>query len=191
LVQISKHIRTPDQKNIDWHTVIKELDPAWQDRWHPRRVDMMTGVEEYEDITEVDAILNKYREQLYLFFSTQGKKDRDMRDTICHELIRVAQKGNVDAKDTIITYATFTMDDWIDRIPRLACFRTLPEVSNNRLKKCIRGYQFWKNGPAFFGYLYASLIAEAKSIYINSLDQLSYPHESHDKKTLYDKVISD
>ena len=191
LTQICRHVRTADHSAIDWQRVIQELDPVWRAKWHPRRMDVMASVEEYEDMSEVEAILSQYREQLYLFFGAENRGDRVRRDTICHALVRLAQKGNVDAKDTLITYATFTMNDWIDRIPYLAPFHTVPNVSTERLEKCIRGYQFWDNGTPFFGYLYASLIAEVKKIRVDSLDKLCYPHDSNNDDTLYNRISND
>lgn len=191
LGQIWHHVRTPDNKAIDWDAIIKELDPIWQTKWHPRRHDYMAGVKEYENSTEVDAIVSNYRENLYVFFSCESKQERDMRNIISHELLQIAQKGNINAEDALIMYATFTMNDWIDRNPRLASFRIFPDKSAHRLKKCIHGYQEWEDGAPFFGYLYASLIAEAKMMHVNSLDQVINPYDTRDQRTLYDKIAFD
>ena len=156
-------------------------------------MDMMEGVQDYEDMSEVEAILDHYREYMHFFFGIETPKERDMRDTICHELLRLTQRGNINAKDTLMTYATFTMDTWIDRNMHFTCFRALPELSKERLEKCIRGYQFWDNAGPFFGYLYASLEGQSKSIYINSLDQPPSSHISdrYSPNELYNYVITD
>ena len=43
-----------------------------------------------------------------------------MRDILSFALVKIAQKGNVIAKEEIIKLVRFTIDDWIERCPTLS-----------------------------------------------------------------------
>jgi len=113
---IRKWIRT-EVGGIDWDQVIYIPDSAYQRRWKPggRR---KPGT--YANADEVALILNRYRDKLYIFIAPADAYDRRVRDMISIALVRVAQNGNILARQELINLVGYTIDDWLEDHPFLS-----------------------------------------------------------------------
>ena len=85
---IRKSIRT-EVGNIDWDKVTYALGSQHQRRWTPR---IRKKYPPYKNAIEIDLILNKYRNKLYVFITPANLADRQVRDKIAIGLVRVAKK---------------------------------------------------------------------------------------------------
>jgi hypothetical protein len=91
---------------------------------------------------------------LFAFITTEDRTDEHLRDIISIELVRIAQKGNISAKREIMRLLRFTIDDWIERNPKLSCWMGYDELIQTRLECCIRCYRY---SGSFMRYLFKTL----------------------------------
>jgi hypothetical protein len=148
---IYKNIRTEDGR-IDWDRVTFALERKFQRRWTPKR--KPNGKESYEDPSEVDAILNKYRDKLYVFLAPSDINDRRIRNVISISLVRLAQHGNQLAKREVVTLVRYTIDDWIGRYRFMSRWEGYDEEIQKHLEACIRRYRYT---GSFLKYLFRTL----------------------------------
>jgi hypothetical protein len=159
---IQKNIRT-ENDHIDWDRVNGALDRRLQKRWagkqrKPKKL--------YEDQEEVDRILKKYHDKLYTFFGVLDEKDRAIRNTIAIRFVRIAQRGNILAKDEALKFIKFTIDE---KYYPLRMWRSHTTVLEEQLTACIYRYRFT---GSFFGYVYKTLEYAGRGMYtIRSLDE--------------------
>jgi len=147
---IQKYIRT-ETGGIDWDRITRALDSEFPRQWNtPRR--RVTKL--YRNKAEVGIILQKYHGKLYTFLTPSDKNDKYIRDVISIALVRLAQKGNVTARKEIIKLLSFTIDDWIERCPKISCWRGYDQLIRKRIEGCIRCYRF---SGSFIGYLFKTL----------------------------------
>jgi hypothetical protein len=170
---IQKNIRT-ENGDMDWDSFTILLDRKFQKRWiAPRRKRAKT----YRNKTEVDIVLKKYHDKLYTFITPADKNDRHIRDVISITLVRIAQKGNVTAKREIIRLLGFTIDDWIERNPKISRWRGYDQLIRKRIEDCIRCYRY---SGTFIGYLFKTLEYAGRGlrpIHAYSLDDSLYSGE--------------
>ena len=76
---ICKNIRT-EIGRIDWDKVTFAMEKKFQRRWKPER--KASRPVPYEDPSEVDAVLNKYPDKLYVFLAPSDRADRLIRNVI-------------------------------------------------------------------------------------------------------------
>jgi hypothetical protein len=148
---IYKNIRTEDGR-IDWDRVTFALDRKFQRRWAPRR--KPNAKASYEDPSEVNAILNKYRDKLYVFLAPSDLNDRRIRNVISISLVRLAQHGNQSAKQEAVKLVRYTIDDWIGRYRFLTRWEGYDEEIQKHLEACIRRYRYT---GSFLKYLFRTL----------------------------------
>lgn len=108
---IRKNVRT-DLDKIDWDKVTSALEWRFQRRWAPGR--QRKNKTPYENQTEVETVINKYKDKLYVFITVADMNDRRIRDIIGVSLVRIAQNGNLLAKREVIKLLGYTIDDWTD-----------------------------------------------------------------------------
>ena len=136
---------------IDWDRITRALDRAFQKRWiAPCR----KRTRLYQNKTEVRIILQKYKSKLYTFLSPADKKDKHIRDVISIALVRIAQRGNMAAKQEILRLLSFTIDDWIEHCPKIACWAGYNHLIQSNIEGCIRRYRY---SGSFIGYLFKTL----------------------------------
>lgn len=154
---ISKNVRT-EYGTIDWDQVTTHLNRKFQKRWirYKRK-----SVREYENQSEVDIILTKYKEKLYAFIAIQNSEDTILRDKIIISLTRMSQKGNITAKQELVSWLRYIADDWIDRYPCMSRWRVYPGAINERISRCIILYRYT---GTFLGYMYKTLEYSAKAL---------------------------
>jgi hypothetical protein len=136
---IRKNVRT-DFDEVDWDRVTCALDWRFQRRWAPKR--KRRSRIPYRNHGEVRAILKKYHAKLYVFLSPQDQADRRIRDIISIALVRLAQCGNLSAKQELLRLVGYTIDDWIERDCFLARWRGYEAEIRTHIERCIRRYRY-------------------------------------------------
>jgi len=147
---IQRNVRS-DIGGLDWDKVTRALDRRYQRKWMPSPRHTTTV---YRKKSEVGAVLQKYQSKLYVFIAPVNKNDENMRDIISISLVRIAQKGNVTAKEEIIKLVRFTIYDWIERCPTLSSWEGYESLIPHRIEACIRCYRY---SGTFIGYLFKTL----------------------------------
>ncbi len=167
---VQREIRV-ESGGIDWDRMTRALHPRYQRQW--------TGffrkkAKPYRDQAEVDTVLQQYGNKLYTFISSQGKEDEHIRDIISIVLVRIAQKGNISAKQEIIKLLSSTVDNWIERNPKLSGWRGYDQLIQTRLDCCIRRYRY---SGSFMRYVFKTFEYAArglKPLIAYSLDDITH-----------------
>lgn len=144
---------------IDWDRLTHALDWKYQRRWRPVR----TGKNrlQYEDHAEVETICKKYHDKMYVFIAPSGKQDRRTRDIIGISFVRLAQRGNLLARQELIGLIKFTIDSWIERYSFLSRWRGHGDEIQNQLDGCIRRYRYT---GSFVNYVFRTLECAGRGI---------------------------
>jgi len=182
---IQKNIRT-DWDAIDWDRVTSVLDWKYQRRWMPRR--RPKRLNPYRNRKEVDAILDRFRDKLYVFIVPADRVDRHLRDVISIRLVRLAQRGNVTAKQEIMRLVRYAVDEWLDQPGYMSRWRGYDEKIQETIEGCIRRYRYT---GSFFKYLYRTLQYAGRGIqpfYAYSLDE---PVTTNSDKRKIETVVQD
>lgn len=156
--EYAPHIYRFFQKNIrretggiDWDRITRALDRKFSRQWITSR---HNGTKPYRNKSEVKIILRKYNGKLYTFLTPAEKDDKSIRDIISIALVRIAQKGNVTAKQEIIKLVRFTVDEWIEHCPKISRWKGYEYLIQKRVEGCIRCYRY---SGSFIGYLFKTL----------------------------------
>jgi hypothetical protein len=164
---IRKEIRT-EVGGIDWDKVTHSLESKYQRRWTRRP---QGKCRPYRNKSEIDLILNKYRDKLYVFIAPTDAVDRRMRDTIAITLVRLAQAGNLLAKAEVANLARYTIDEWLDNHDYLSRWKGRNDEIRAQLEGCVRRYRYT---GSFFNYVFRTLEYAGRGIrpfYACSLDE--------------------
>ena len=165
---ICKNIRT-EPGRIDWDKVTFALEKKFQRRWTPGR--KANSSVPYEDMSEVNAVLNKYPDKLYVFLAPSDRADRIIRNMISISLVRLAQYGNLLAKQEAMKLIGYTIDDWIERYRFMSRWAGFDEQIQKHLEGCIRRYRYT---GSFVNYLFRTLQYAGRGlppVYEYSLDE--------------------
>jgi hypothetical protein len=135
---IRKEIRA-EVGGIDWDRVTHCLKGEYQRRWTPRP---QRRSQPYRSKAEIDLILNKYRDKLYVFIAPADDVDRRLRDTIAIPLVRVAQASNLVARAEVSTLVLYTIEEWLDRYGHLSRWKGHDDEIRDQLDGCIRRYRY-------------------------------------------------
>jgi hypothetical protein len=146
---IQRNVRA-DIGGIDWDRVTRALDRRFQKRW----TSYQKKTRPYRKKSEVGLVLNKYHDKLYAFITPSDKNDEYLRDIISITLVRIAQKGNITAKEEIIKLVRFTIDDWVEHYPTLYSWQGYEPLIQKRIEGCIRCYRY---SGSFIRYLFRTL----------------------------------
>ncbi len=167
---VQREIRV-ESGGIDWDRMTRALHPRYQSQWTGS---LRKKTKPYRDQAEVDAVIQHYGNKLYTFISSQGREDEHIRDIISIVLVRIAQKGNISAKQEIIKLLSSTVDNWIERNPKLSGWRGYDPLIQTRLDCCIRRYRY---SGSFMRYVFKTLEYAAKGLkplIAYSLDDTTY-----------------
>lgn len=182
---IHRNVRT-ETDVIDWDKVTYALEWKYQRRWAPGR--LKKNPLPYENPVEVEVITNKYRDKLYVFIAPQDLADRRVRDIISISLVRLAQNGNLSARQEVIKLVTYTINDWIEKYYFLTRWQGYEEEIQKQLEGCIRRYRYT---GSFLNYVFRTLEYAGRGIrpfYAYSLDE---PVAWGAEKTKIENVIRD
>lgn len=150
---IIKNIKT-EFNNPDWDYIISQLERPNQKLWLKSRKKQKNSISAYSDGNELEIILKKYNNKLYTFLARQNKDDKYICDWISIKLVRIAQKGNVLAKDKIIILLGYLVDQWIEYDHSLFSWKGYNELIIEHIEACIRRFRY---AGSFLGYLYRTL----------------------------------
>ena len=163
---IWKYVRT-DLGDIDWDRVISALERRFQKRWIRRRP---KRVKQYRNSREVAIVIKRYLPKLYVFLAHINEEDKALRNTISITLVRVAQKGNIKARDKLIELLRYQVDQWIEHCYVQKVWQGYTDDITKTIEQCIRCYRFT---GSFMGYLYKTLEYKGRGLrpfYPYSLD---------------------
>jgi hypothetical protein len=146
---IRKHIRSKVGA-IDWDTVTNALEPKYQRLWTPRIKFLRTR----RNQREISLILNKYRDKLYVFVAQAESADLQVRDRIAIALVRLAQSGNLLARDRLMELIQYTVDTWLERYSFMSRWRGREDGIRDQICGCIRRYRY---SGSFFRYVFRTL----------------------------------
>jgi len=177
---IYKYVRT-DSDDIDWDTVTRALDKCFQSRWKGRR---HGPKKQYENQDEVDKVLKRLGEKMYIYIAPQGDEDRALRDRITVSFVRLAQKGNMLAQQQVVMLVRCTADDWIEKYFMLNRWSSYGDEIDDKIIGCVQRYRYT---GSFFGYVFKTLYYGARYLhYVYSLDKEVFPG-----KTLGENLVQD
>jgi len=165
---IQKNVRT-EVGSIDWDKITYSLEWKYQRRWAPGRQKKIPLP--YKDTAEVKVITNKYRDKIYVFIAPQDLIDRRVRDIISISLVRLAQNGNISAKQEVMKLVTYTITDWLEKYYFLNRWQGYEEEVQKQLDGCIRRYRYT---GSFLNYVFRTLEYAGRGIrqfYAYSLDE--------------------
>jgi hypothetical protein len=137
---------------IDWDSVTAGLERKFQRLWKPSRA--RKPRKSYEDRSEIETILKKHPEKLYVFISPRDKNDERLADRIGISFVRLAQRGNLLARRQLCELVRFTVDRWIERHETIARWCGHEEELQSQLTACIRRYRYT---GSFLTYVFRTL----------------------------------
>jgi hypothetical protein len=182
---IHKNIRT-ESGHIDWDRITFALKWKFQRRWVPRQ--KTKKLKPYANHSEVNAVLDKYPDKLYVFVSPLDQNDMRIRDIISISLVRLAQRGNIAAKREVTKLVQYTTDNWLERYNALARWRGYRNEVQEQIEACVRRYRY---SGSFLYYVFRTLEYAGRGlppIYIYSLDE---PIFVDSKRQRIENVIQD
>jgi len=162
-----------DFGGIDWDRLTYALDWKYQRRWKPVRAKKIWL--QYEDHAEVETISRKYYDKMYVFIAPCGKHDRRTRDLIAISFVRLAQKGNLLARQELIGLLKFTVDSWIERYSFLSRWRGYEDEMQNQLQACIRRYRYT---GSFVNYFFRTLECAGRGIRPSRMFSVDHSNEA-------------
>ena len=110
--------------------------------------------ESYRNRDELDRLLAPHRPKLYTFYAVRDKEDCIVRDLIAIRLVRLAQKGNLNANKYLLSLMPGVIEQWSERNPFLGRWRFYPELLQKTISGCIVRYRY---SGSFLRYLFRSL----------------------------------
>jgi hypothetical protein len=182
---IQKNVRS-EIGAIDWDSITYALEWKFQRRWVPGQKRRIR--KPYKDALEVELALSKYREKLYVFIAPADQADRRTRDIISITLVRLAQNGNIIAKEKVMELVSYTIEDWLERYCFLSRWRGYNDAVKEQLERCIRRYRYT---GSFLNYVYRTLELAGRGIrpfYAYSLDE---PVAGDAEKRKVEDVVQD
>lgn len=142
--------------SIDWDKITSSLDKPLQNKWVRYRYKQLKP---YAKQSEVDLVLTKYKDKLYMFICILKKEDRIFQDRMIVSLVRLGQKGNILAQQEVIKWVSYIVDDWIDRYPQIHKWKGYRDEVDDKIRSCIRCYRYT---GSFLGYLFRTLEYSAR-----------------------------
>lgn len=167
---IFENVKT-ESGEIDWDRVVRCLSHDYQKLWF-KESKRKKKIQEYKNKSEVDAILNKYKDRLYTFLAQADKDDKRVCDEISIRLVRTAQKGNILARKKAIYFIKQLVDCWIET-RNLQNWRGYNDLLEKNIDGCIRRYRY---SGSFLVYLHRTLEYSGRGLRpleVFSLDECS------------------
>ena len=182
---IQKNVRT-DFGRIDWDKVTFALAWKFQRRWKPTR--KPNSRSHYEDSSEVTAIFDKYPDKLYVFLAPSDRNDRRIRNIISISLVRLAQYGNLLAKQEAMKLVRYTVDDWIERYRFMSRWEGYNEKIQRCIERCIRCYRYT---GSFLNYVFRTFQYAGRGLQPLYICSLHEPMATHSERCKIENVYKD
>lgn len=145
-----------ENDHIDWDIITQSLDRSFAKRWTRYRYKQARL---YKKRSDVDAVLERYKDKLYTFFAPASKEDKQIQDLMIIRLVRIGQRGNISAQEELVQWVTYVTDDWIDRYPQMYRWKGYEDEVPDKIRACIRCYRYT---GSFLGYLFKTLEYSAR-----------------------------
>lgn len=136
----------------DWDLIISRLERHNQKLWMRRVKRELCDC--YSSKTELDVILKNNKNKLYTFIAQNDKEDKVTCDWISIKLVRLSQKGNIEAREKIISLTKGLVDQWIEYDKSLSSWRGYNDLVFDYINVCIRRFRY---AGSFLGYLHRTL----------------------------------
>lgn len=174
--------------DIDWDKVTAALPRKYQRLWSfHSRGKREFGIS-YSNPIEVQIILKKYKSKLYTFLALANEDDKHVREAITIALVRIAQKGNLQARRKLIKLLRYMVDEWIEYSPRLRCWQGYGDYINEKIESCIRCYRFT---GSFGAYLFSTLEYSGRGLRPFHTYSLDAFHPTIENRRRIESVIQD
>lgn len=142
---------------VDWDAVTEQIDRRYQKKWLRYK---LKKIRYYENKEEVDKVLFKYKDTLYLFMVRTGdEKEKQICNRMTIALVRLAQKGNTCARDELVMWVTYVVNDWIDKYYQIYKWKGYPDEVTDKIISCMLRYRYT---GSFLGYLFKTLEYSAR-----------------------------
>lgn len=151
----TKNFRT-ENGSVDWDAVTEKIDRRYAKRWLRYR---RKKISFYAKQEEVDKILVKYKDKLHLFIVQGTPKEQEVCNRMTIALVRLAQKGNTCARDELVSWITYIVNDWIDRYPQIYKWGGYSDEVTGHIVGCALRYRYT---GSFLGYLFKTLEYSAR-----------------------------
>lgn len=138
----------------DWDLVVSKLDRLVQKRWMKGARKGRKYPPAYEDEAEVQVLIKKYQSKLYTFITQVNAEDRAICDWISIKLVRVAQSGNLVARNQATMFATCLVEQWLESDIKIGRWRGNSDLVEEKIHGCIKRFRY---AGSFIGYLYRTL----------------------------------
>lgn len=174
--------------DIDWDSVTSALPRKFQKLWSFHARGKREFGESYSNPAEIQIIFKKYQSKLYTFLALADENDKYIREAITVALVRIAQKGNHQARRKLIKLLRYMVDEWIENSPRLRTWHGYGDYINEKVESCIRCYRFT---GSFSGYLFRTLEYSGRGLrpfHIYSLDAF---HPAIENRRRVESVVQD
>ena len=115
--------------------------------------------------------MNKYKDNLYTFIIYRSKHEFDICDRICILLVRLAQAGNICAKEKLINSFDEIILKWMEYHKLISRWKGNEEKMLEVFERCIHRYRY---SGTFIGYLKRSLELQALALPKVKIISLNY-----------------
>lgn len=152
----TKNFKT-ENGSVDWDAVTEKIQRRYQKKWLRYK---LKKIRYYEDKEEVDKILLRYKDSLYLFMVRTGdEKEKSICNRMTAAFVRLAQRGNTCARDELVMWTTYVVNDWIDKYPQIYKWKGYPDEVTDKIIGCMLRYRYT---GSFLGYLFKTLEYSAR-----------------------------
>ncbi len=117
-----------------------------------------------------------------------NRDDQHLRDMISIRLVRLAQRGNVTAKQEIMGLVRYAVEEWLDRPGYMSRWRGYDEKIQDTIEGCIRRYRYT---GSFFRYVYRTFQYAGRGIQPIFAYSLDEPVAINDDKRKIETVVQD
>jgi len=167
---IVENIKT-ELGDTDWDLVVSGLDHTHQKLWL-KGIKRNKEVNQYENVAEVEVILDKYKNKLYTFLIQADKADLQICDRISIRLVRTAQQGNLVARQKAITFSKHLIDQWIES-RNLTHWRGYNDRIEENIERCIRRYRYSGSFIVYLRRTFEYAGRALRSLEVCNLDEYS------------------
>ncbi len=145
--------------DIDWDLVVSSLDRNLQKRWD--RINKKIKIKRYSGKREYNKLIKKHHDKLYTFINPLDDHDKRCRDIISIYMVRLAQKGNVQAEKQVVFWTKYIIEEWMEKSPTINRWLGYDDRMEEEIRNCIRRYRYT---GSFLGYLYRTLYYIGRSL---------------------------
>ena len=145
----------------NWEKLVALLPATWKKKWSDRNIQQRHR-NRTELVREVEQVLDKYKDKLYVLFFTETTEDQKLREKIARSLLSLARQGNLEARNKLWDLLRPMIDSWITNRSGFAIYQKERLTPKELFEKSINSYKINK-GP-YIRYLYLLLSTTATEL---------------------------